>query len=75
MSAVLLTIFAPIIGGLIFGIERVVRARMQNRMGPPVLQPFYDFIKLMEKRPLMVHSFHDLWVLYILSLLGLQWQY
>ena len=55
---VLLTIFAPIIGGFIYGIDRIVRARMQNRVGPPLMQPFYDFFKLMGKRPLMVHSLH-----------------
>jgi len=55
---VLLTIFAPIIGGFIYGIDRIVRARMQNRVGPPLMQPFYDFFKLMDKRPLMVHSLH-----------------
>ena len=68
MSAVLFTLFAPIIGGFIFGIERIVRARMQNRMGPPLLQPFYDFIKLMEKRPVMVHSFHaSMGIVYFIS--------
>lgn len=29
-------------------------------MGPPLLQPFYDFFKLMDKRPMMIHSFHAL---------------
>jgi len=68
MSAVLLTLFAPIIGGLMFGIERVIRARMQSRMGPPILQPFYDFVKLMDKRPLMVHSFHaSMGIMYFIS--------
>jgi ech hydrogenase subunit B len=55
---VLLTITAPIIGGFIYGLDRIVRARMQSRVGPPLLQPFYDFFKLMDKRPLMVHSLH-----------------
>jgi len=60
MISAIFTIFAPVFGGFIYGIERVVKARMQNRMGPPILQPFYDFFKLMDKRPLMVHSFHAL---------------
>ncbi len=58
MMAVLFTLLSPIIGGFMYGIERVVKARMQSRVGPPLLQPFYDFVKLMEKRPMMVHSFH-----------------
>lgn len=31
------------------GIDRVVHARMQRRMGPPYLQPFYDVMKLFVK--------------------------
>jgi NADH-quinone oxidoreductase subunit H len=30
--------------------ERKTIARMQRRIGPPLLQPFYDFIKLLGKR-------------------------
>ncbi|MEO2153285.1 MAG: complex I subunit 1 family protein [Aquificota bacterium] len=55
-----LAILAPLLGGIIYGLERKVKARMQNRMGPPILQPFYDFFKLADKRPLQVHSFHSL---------------
>ena len=60
MMNIILTIFAPIIGGFVYGIERIIKARMQSRMGPPLLQPFYDFFKLMDKRPMMIHSFHAL---------------
>ena len=60
MINVILTLLAPIIGGVVYGIERVVRARMQRRVGPPLLQPFYDFFKLMDKRPIMIHSLHAL---------------
>jgi formate hydrogenlyase subunit 4 len=31
------------------GIRRKLMARMQNRIGPPIWQPFYDVIKLFEK--------------------------
>jgi len=55
-----IAILSPIIGGFIYGFERVVKARMQNRQGPPLLQPFYDFIKLVEKRAIQVHSFHSM---------------
>ena len=56
--SLILTFFSPFIGGLIYGFERIVRARMQNRQGPPIFQPFYDFLKLMDKRSIMIHSFH-----------------
>ncbi|WP_295052150.1 complex I subunit 1 family protein [Sulfuricurvum sp.] len=52
--------FAPILGGLAYGGERVLRARMQRRQGPPLLQPFYDMFKLLDKRTLIVHSPHAL---------------
>jgi ech hydrogenase subunit B len=55
---ILLIAFAPVIGGLLYGLERKVKARMQRRIGPPILQPFYDFAKLMDKRKMMVHSAH-----------------
>lgn len=51
---------APLLGGLVYGFERVLRARMQRRQGPPVLQPFYDMFKLMDKRTLIVHATHAL---------------
>ena len=55
---VLLIILAPAIGGLLYGLERIVKARMQLRIGPPLFQPFYDFMKLAGKRKMMVHSTH-----------------
>ena len=55
-----IALLSPIIGGFIYGFERIIRARMQNRQGPPLLQPFYDFVKLVEKRPIQVHSFHSI---------------
>jgi len=60
MIEILLIILAPVIGGFFYGVERVVRARMQNRKGPPVLQPFYDMYKLIDKLPLIVNPYHTL---------------
>ena len=42
-------ILAPFVGGLIAGLDRRVTARMQSRFGPPILQPFYDVLKLLGK--------------------------
>ncbi len=42
-------VLAPFIGGLLEGIDRKVSARMQRRIGPPILQPFYDVKKLLHK--------------------------
>lgn len=57
-AALILTILSPVIGGFIYGLERIIRARMQGRVGPPLFQPFYDFFKLMDKRSIVIHSFH-----------------
>lgn len=48
-------IFAPLLGGLTSGIDRKITARMQGRQGPPVLQPFYDVMKLMKKETVAVN--------------------
>ena len=45
----LFVVTAPIFGGLLAGVDRIVSARMQGRVGPPLLQPFYDVGKLFEK--------------------------
>ena len=50
---VLLVVLAPIIGGILMGIDRKLTARMQSRIGPPILQPFYDVIKLWGKQPFL----------------------
>jgi len=63
MFEIILILISPIIGGLIYGVERVVKARMQNRVGPPILQPFYDMFKLLDKQPIIVNSGHIIFVL------------
>jgi len=55
--------------------EHKAVARMQQRIGPPLLQPFYDFVKLLGKRTPSRHGIEaDLLRLYpalsVLSLVG-----
>ena len=49
IGAVLFLLLAPLIGGLLMGCDRVLTAHMQSRVGPPILQPFYDVAKLWHK--------------------------
>jgi len=56
-------VLAPIIGGLLAGLDRIVTARMQGRVGPPILQPFYDVMKLTEKEGITVNKVQDFYVL------------
>lgn len=60
MFEIILILLAPILGGLLYGFERVVRARMQNRQGPPILQPFYDMYKLIDKQAFIVNPYHSI---------------
>lgn len=59
-------ILAPIIGGLTSGIDRKITARMQGRQGPPILQPFYDVIKLLKKETVLINHVQ---VFYLLTFL------
>ena len=49
-------ILAPLVGGLLEGADRVLCARMQGRQGPPLLQPFYDMFKLINKQSVVVNN-------------------
>jgi formate hydrogenlyase subunit 4 len=53
--AVLFVLLAPVFGGLLAGVDRIVSARMQGRVGPPLLQPFYDVGKLLQKEARQVN--------------------
>jgi ech hydrogenase subunit B len=55
-------LLAPIAGGLLAGFDRIVTARMQSRKGPPLLQPFYDVFKLLQKRGTVVNGFQNFYM-------------
>lgn len=57
VSAVIAVIVAPLIGGLLRGCDRKLTAHMQGRIGPPIIQNFYDLIKLFGKKPMVAGSF------------------
>ena len=46
-------LFCFLSGLLLCGIDRKLVARMQKRVGPPILQPFYDFFKLLGKETIV----------------------
>lgn len=46
---VVLALAAPIGVGLVMGIDRQATAAVQRRLGPPLLQPWYDLTKLIGK--------------------------
>lgn len=63
IAGIIIVIVAPLLGGLLTGIDRKVTARMQGRQGPPILQPFYDTIKLFGKERIAVNKMQDIYVI------------
>ncbi|HEY5584789.1 MAG TPA: NADH-quinone oxidoreductase subunit H [Ruminiclostridium sp.] len=63
LIAFIAIIAAPLLGGLLTGIDRKITARMQNRFGPPIIQPFYDFFKLIGKQGIAVNQTQMVYVL------------
>lgn len=64
-------VVAPFIGGLLFGIDRRITARLQGRFGPPILQPFYDFLKLIGKERIAVSRLQFVWIYaYLVFMVG-----
>ena len=47
---------APLLGGLIAGIDRRITARLQARFGPVILQPFFDVAKLFGKQMIVPNA-------------------
>lgn len=67
--ALLIILAAPLLGGFLSGVDRVLTARMQGRVGPTVLQPFYDVLKLLGKEPIAVNRRQVAWALGYLALI------
>ena len=71
ISVIAYLVLAPLVGGFLAGLDRKLSAKMQRRVGPPVLQPFYDVFKLFEKENQSPTRFQDFYVLaYLVFLIG-----
>lgn len=59
-------LLAPLLGGLISGIDRRITARMQGRFGPPIWQSFYDVGKLWQKENIVVRRSQNVYIVFFL---------
>ena len=58
--ALVAIILSPLAGGFVTGVDRRLTAWLHSRYGPPLLQPFYDVLKLFGKAPMIVNSWQVL---------------
>ena len=63
VATVLFAVLAPFVGCLLAGLDRKISARMQGRVGPPLLQPYYDVRKLLGKEHVSVNSSESVYVI------------
>ena len=68
LRIILYLLAAPVLGGLLAGVDRRITARMQSRRGPPILQPFYDVMKLWQKEKIVVRRSQNFYIVFFLVL-------
>ncbi|HVZ63090.1 MAG TPA: complex I subunit 1 family protein [Lacunisphaera sp.] len=68
ITALLYVVAAPVAGGVLAGFDRRLSARMQSRIGPPLLQPFYDVLKLARKENVVARRSQNHYIVLFLLL-------
>lgn len=71
ISTVLTLFVVPVAGALIRGIDRKVTARIQGRIGPPIVQPIYDILKLFKKDSVLLNTIQILYAYLHLAFMAL----
>ncbi len=56
VASAVFAVVALALGCLLAGADRIITARMQGRVGPPLLQPYYDVRKLLSKDNVSVNQ-------------------
>lgn len=62
LLVILALVAAPALGLLLLGLDRKLTARLQGRIGPPIRQPLWDILKLLQKQPIIVNRPQILYV-------------
>jgi ech hydrogenase subunit B len=66
IRTLLVLAIAPVIGCFFAGIDRKLTAKLQGRIGPRLLQPLYDFMKLLAKENVVVNRNQNMYVFFYL---------
>lgn len=64
--SIVFSIIGTFFGCLFSGIDRKITAKMQGRVGPPLLQPYYDVRKLFSKLNVSINGSEKTYVLFAL---------
>lgn len=71
LEILLILILAPVLGCIMSGIDRKISARLQHRVGPPLLQPLYDFLKLLSKENIATNKYQNIYpLIYLVFVAG-----
>lgn len=62
VGVLVFAVCAPVLGCLLEGLDRKVSAHMQGRVGPRLLQPYYDLRKLLSKEQATVNAVDESYV-------------
>lgn len=62
IGCIVFAVVGPVLGCLLAGLDRIISARMQGRVGPPLLQPYYDVRKLLSKERAAVNTSEGLYL-------------
>lgn len=62
LGIVVFAVVAPVLGCLLDGLDRKVSAHMQGRVGPRLLQPYYDVRKLLAKEQASVNAVDEAYI-------------
>lgn len=64
LIVIMALVLSPILGCFLAGIDRKLTAHFQNRIGPSILQPFYDFRKLINKENVVVTQNQNIYIFF-----------
>jgi ech hydrogenase subunit B len=63
IKVILILLVTPILGCFLAGLDRKITAKLQGRVGPSLLQPWYDVKKLFHKENIVVNRYQNMYII------------